>query len=460
MEGATKWDPVSLKAPREEYKVYRHRLKPLDRQVGAAFVISSLESELEQARARIQALESEQRHSKKKIEHFLKKLSEEKAVWRRREHEKIRAFIDDIKSELNRERKSRQSLLIVNSKLVDDLTEAKSAAKRILQDCEKERKTRKLIEEVCNELAKEIGEDKAEVEEIKNESIKFRDEVEEERKMLQMAEVWREERVQMKLVDAKVALEEKYSQMNKLVSDLDTFLKKSQSNSNPDLLEAELLIQAAASVNIHEITNFHYEPPDDDIFSVLEEMNNFGEHNKVEACGSSYSPVTSRSSPEANNEAEHSVALMNHNSNRSEVEEDESGWETVSNLGSSFSPAGSAASMTEMSDGSFSSGKPKQFKKASSIARLWKSVPVPVPGNGRDNCKVVEDGVMMSAAAMMSPADILGRNPHITRSMKGCIEWPRGVSGSQKNSFNTKLLQARIETQKIQLRQVLQQKMY
>ncbi|CAI9770339.1 unnamed protein product [Fraxinus pennsylvanica] len=77
---------------------------------------------------------------------------------------------------------------------------------------------RELIEEVCDELAKEIGEDKAEVEAVRRESMKFLEEVEEERKMLQMAEVWREERVQMKLVDVKVMLEEKYSQMNMLIA--------------------------------------------------------------------------------------------------------------------------------------------------------------------------------------------------------------------------------------------------
>ncbi|CAD6236433.1 unnamed protein product [Miscanthus lutarioriparius] len=61
---------------------------------------------------------------------------------------------------------------------------------------EKERKARVLMEEVCDELAKEIAEDKAEVEAMRSESMKIRDELEEEKKMLQMAEVWREERAQ------------------------------------------------------------------------------------------------------------------------------------------------------------------------------------------------------------------------------------------------------------------------
>ena len=42
---------------------------------------------------------------------------------------------------------------------------------------------------MCDELAKEIAEDKAEVEALKSESMKMRDEVEEEKKMLQMAAI-------------------------------------------------------------------------------------------------------------------------------------------------------------------------------------------------------------------------------------------------------------------------------
>ena len=104
-----------------------------------------------------------------------------------------------------------------------------------MQDYDKKRKARELIEEVCDELAKEIGEDKAKVEALKRESMKLREELEDERKMLQMAEVWCEERVQVKLVDARVALENKYSQMNKLVAELETFLRSS--SATPDVKE-------------------------------------------------------------------------------------------------------------------------------------------------------------------------------------------------------------------------------
>ncbi|XVF34003.1 hypothetical protein REPUB_Repub18cG0019700 [Reevesia pubescens] len=508
MEGATKWDPVCLKTTDEVRQIYS-RMKRIDQQVSAVSIVSALEAELEQSRARIEELETEHRSSKKKLEHFLRKVSEERAAWRSREHEKIRAFVDDVKADLNREKKNRQRLEIVNSKLVNELAAAKLSAKQYMQDYEKERKARELIEEVCDELSQEIGEDKAEVEAIKRDSMKLREEVDEERKMLQMAEVWREERVQMKLIDAKVALEERYSQMNKLVADLETFLRSRTGTLDVKVMrEAESLRQAAVSINVQEFEEFTYEPPNpDDFFAVFEDVA-LAEANEREI--EPYSPASHASkvhmvSPEMNmikkdGILRHSNAYVDQND---EIEEDESGWETVSHLedqGSSYSPEGSAASVNKNCRDSNFSGSgieweenpcgvasiteitevcslpARQLKKVSSIARLLRSCPnngenykiISVEGtNGRlSNGRKSNGGIMSpdrgSGKAELSPPDLVGQwsspdsgHPHITRGMKGCIEWPRGA---QKNSLKAKLLEARMESQKVQLRHVLKQK--
>ncbi|XP_017642288.1 uncharacterized protein LOC108483417 isoform X2 [Gossypium arboreum] len=509
MEGATKWDPICLKTTDEVRQIYNH-MKRIDQQVSAVSIVSALEAELEQARAHIEELETERRSSKKKLEHFLRKVSEERAAWRSREHEKIRAFVDDVKADLNQEKKKRRRLEIVNSKLVNELAAAKLSAKQYMQDYEKERKARELIEEVCDELAKEIGEDKAELEAIKRDSMKLREEVDEERKMLQMAEVWREERVQMKLIDAKVALEERYSQMNKLIADLETFLRSRTGNlDTKDMQEAESLRQAADSVNVKEIKEFTYEPANpDDIFAVFEDVA-FGEANEREIEPfTAYSPASHASkvlmvSPEMSmmkkdSIMKHSNALFDQND---EIEEDESGWETVSHLedqGSSYSPEGSVASVTRNHRDSNFSGSgteweenacgdtpiteisevcslpARQSKKASSITRLWRSCP-----NNGENYKIISvegaNGRLSSGrksnGGIVSPDRGSGKgglspsmgqwsspdsgHPHITKGMKGCIDWPRGA---QKNSLKAKLLEARMESQKVQLRHVLKQK--
>ncbi|OVA04728.1 hypothetical protein BVC80_1719g59 [Macleaya cordata] len=96
--------------------------------------------------------------------------------------------ITELKSELEFERKLRKKVESLNKKLVKEISE--------------QRKEREAMERLCEELAEEIASDKAVIDRMKRE-------IEEERKMLRMAEVLREERVQMKLSEAKILLEEK-----------------------------------------------------------------------------------------------------------------------------------------------------------------------------------------------------------------------------------------------------------
>ncbi|XP_019194333.1 PREDICTED: eukaryotic translation initiation factor 5B-like isoform X2 [Ipomoea nil] len=445
MEGATKWDPIGWKAAEEPKQIRGHQKR--DQQAPTPRVISVLEAELEQARARVQELETERKSSKKKLEQFLKKLSEERAAWRSREHEKIRAILDDMKAELKREMKNRQRLEIVNSKLVNELADAKVSVKRYLQELEKEQKARELIEEVCDELAKEIGEDKAEIEALKRESAKLHEEVDDERKMLQMAEVWREERVQMKLVDAKVTLEDKYSQMNQLIVELESFLRSR--GATEDMKEVDQLRQAASDMNTGQ--EFKYEPPNPgDIFSVLEDVY-FAEANEKDII-----------------EAQEDVSMLNKPNfprHCNELDEEGTEWETISHLddeqGSSYSPGASDHSLNKNCQLSDGDGKPpvdiqNQQLKMSSISRLWRSR----PSNGQ-NYKIISlEGIKAGMSPGLSPSEQWSSpdssgHPHLTRGMKGCIEWPRN---SQKSSLKAKLLEARMESQKIQLRHVLKQK--
>ncbi|XVF12861.1 hypothetical protein REPUB_Repub08aG0156400 [Reevesia pubescens] len=106
-----------------------------------------------------------------------------------------RAQIIDLKAELEYERKARKKAESLNKKLAKELAE--------------ERRGREALDRVCEELAREISLDKAEIDRMKRE-------FEEERKMLRMAEVLREERVQMKLAEAKILFEEKLLELEEI----------------------------------------------------------------------------------------------------------------------------------------------------------------------------------------------------------------------------------------------------
>lgn len=192
-----------------------------------------MEAELEKARGQVGELEEERRVMAKRLERFLRKLAEEKAAWKARVRGKARRAVAALSEELGAERRHRRQLEQANAKLMRELAEARSSAEQQAQSYEAERKARELMEEACSELTREVEEDQAEVELLRRECLRMREDMEEERRMLQMAEVWREERVQMKLSDAKLALESKYTQLNRLQAEMEAFLGSKRAGEPP-----------------------------------------------------------------------------------------------------------------------------------------------------------------------------------------------------------------------------------
>ncbi|THU48707.1 hypothetical protein C4D60_Mb06t01850 [Musa balbisiana] len=424
---------------------------------------SSDKAELKQARHRINELENERRSAKEKLNHFLRKLAVEKASWQNREsreHEKVLNIIEVIKDDLSRERKGRKRVEIMNSKLVHELAEAKLLAKQYLQDYEKEKKERELIEEVCNQFAKEIGHDKAEAESLKKESTKIQEELDEERRMLQMAEVWREERVQMKLVDAKLMLEEKYAELSELQADLDAFLREhSDSNGNMSLLkEAEAFREAASLLKFQDI-KFHYQPPPSsgDIFSVFEELQPREEtiEREIEPC-CGYSPASHASkihtvSPETD------IFLENPMKMRDEDHSDLESMSYAEGQGSCNSPEAHEESVASVSGTDLDmkrdndslnseisevcSRTTRQSRKVSSIGRFWRSTCTSNDKKKKFSVGLSNENLLkgrmlnatlspdMNSGEVCPSSPSVGQqcssnsiNSHISRGTEGCIE--------------------------------------
>ncbi|XP_057977195.1 uncharacterized protein At5g41620 [Malania oleifera] len=188
-------------------------------------LISALHAELERARLQVNQLIQEQRSDQNEINYLMKCFAEEKAAWKNKEHEVIEAAIESIGGELEVERKLRRRFESLNKKIGRELAETKSSLSKAVKELENEKRSREIMEQVCNDLAGDIGENKAEVEELKRESAKIRDDVEKEREMLQLADVLREEKVQMKLAEAKYNFEEKNAAVDKLRNDLEAFMR-------------------------------------------------------------------------------------------------------------------------------------------------------------------------------------------------------------------------------------------
>ncbi|XVF27865.1 hypothetical protein REPUB_Repub14bG0146000 [Reevesia pubescens] len=495
-EGATKGDNRCSKTSIEAYCFVSH-MKLLEDQVKSVSFVSALQAKLVRAQLYIHDLECEVRSLRKKVKYLLRKLGEERMSQQKKEHDKIYALIDDLKGQLSRERRKQQRMDFTNSQLIKELAEAKLSAMQLVQKYEEEKRTRELLEEVCNELAMKIGEDKAEVEALRTETMKIREEVEEERSMLQVAEVWREERVQMKLIDAKLALESKYSQMNKLITVLETFLRsRSTSLDLTELRKAELIGHAVKSINIQDMEEFSYEPiRSGHIFSILEELQKVGVcEREIEpyfnysstSDVSTYHPVSPEKNDHDNNHVpKYSGDFVEYNSG---MEEDTRGRERVKhdeNQGSvqesgrsiitvgfknaprcEIEQAGRDSPNTETSK--VCSVSAEQSKWKTSSAKLSRSrasssgsyKAISDEGNGRlpsgtvsilgsnfPNRKSIKGGIKhQKPKGQCGSTDLV--NPHIARGMKGCIEWPRGF---EKDTLKAKLSETRTESKITQL---------
>ncbi|MED6196406.1 hypothetical protein PIB30_047155 [Stylosanthes scabra] len=132
-EDATKWDPA---IPRP-FNLQDTELLVGDRDS----IVTILVEELHQAQRSIAKLKAAHKSSKKRVEQFLENMEEEKLSW---------------KHKLARETR-RMRMESIDVKLAHKLAEANLSAKKFMLRYEKEKKERELIEQVCNELATQIG---------------------------------------------------------------------------------------------------------------------------------------------------------------------------------------------------------------------------------------------------------------------------------------------------------------
>uniref|UniRef100_J3MR09 Uncharacterized protein n=1 Tax=Oryza brachyantha TaxID=4533 RepID=J3MR09_ORYBR len=509
LENATKWELDGIKGTEsDDAYAIANQLNIIDEQKGENYV-STLQVKLQQTQDRVGKLEAERLSAKKQLDHLFKKLTEEKAAWRKREHKKVQAIVEDMKADLEHEKKNRKQLEKINLKLVDELKEVKMAANNLLQEYDNERKTRELTEEVCTKLVRELEEQKAEIEALKQESLKLRTEVDEDRKLLQMAEVWREERVQMKLVDAKLTLEAKYAELTKLQQDVEAIVASfsDDKGDGTTVQVAKNIVQSIGSAREQEI-EFKYDPPpaSDDILSIIEELRPSEEPatRETEPCHKHNSPLheseNQEDCPMADIFLENPTKVYSNKSPYNESDmDDSSSWETLSNeerQGSSTSRNGSEPSVNKICDKiSWTSGddseagrhdtlsgelidayfadRKQSKKKESAISKLLKSSPlksceifkkdVVEMMNGRSSNERLSNGMHSSNeganqdVGLSSPS--IGQwsspdsmNSQLNRGFRGCMEMV------QKQSLKAKLLEARMESQKIQLRHVLNQK--
>ncbi|KAJ7948032.1 Golgin family A protein [Quillaja saponaria] len=197
-------------------------------------IIAALGIELDQIRRQVNQLIREERLNQNEIESLMKHFAEEKAARRRREREKIRHALACMGEELEVEKKLRNQTERLNKKIGKELADTRASLLKVTKELEREKRAKEILQQICDELARGIGEDRAQVEELKRESAKVWEEMEKEREMLQIADVLREERVQMKLSEAKYHFEEKNAIVENMRNELEACLRTNEVKQNCD----------------------------------------------------------------------------------------------------------------------------------------------------------------------------------------------------------------------------------
>ncbi|OIV95836.1 hypothetical protein TanjilG_06812 [Lupinus angustifolius] len=458
-----KLDPALAEASNGSTK--NHSMKFLEDKMLVGYhdsVVTALLNELLLAQKSINMLKSAYKSSKKKAEQFFQNVEEEKVHWKHREYKKIQAMLDNLNDKLSRETKSREGMELVNTKLLHELAEANFYGKQIMKNYEKEKKERELTEQVCNQLVMQIGEDKAKIEELLSVSLKLCEEVEEERNMMQMVNLWREERAQMKLDDAKLVLEDKYNQMIQLIGYLQVFLRSRGAE----------LSTMFESVNIQQIVELpYYFSKFEEIFPISEKLgrDNAGPLSTLDIVSPhektfNKNSVFDQSSPSGDYNAD----LEQTNSSETSYNvEDQKISSSPHRRGTYLindnrykNILGNEAECSE-NLGMKSLNSPSKCKpsSASKLLRLCPNVRTTSSYAKASQHRRQGKG---SIQGSFRHKKLLGQgnsrdtmNPHIARGMKGCIEWPRGTS---KENSKVIPLEERVRSQKSQLQNILKGK--
>ncbi|XP_027352558.1 uncharacterized protein At5g41620-like isoform X3 [Abrus precatorius] len=220
----------SPESSKELLKVLNHIWCLEEQHASNISVVKALKLELNLSRTQVKELRQEKQLDKLEMENLTKQITENKFVRKNKEHDKIEAAIQSVKEEIEDERRLRKHSESLHRRLARELSEVKYSFSSSLRDLGKERKTRILLENLCDDFAKGIRDCEHELRSLMHNAEKGQvkgDNI--DRLILHLSEAWLEERKQMNQVQAGSDLLEIDSIVDKLGVDIETFLRAKRS---------------------------------------------------------------------------------------------------------------------------------------------------------------------------------------------------------------------------------------
>ncbi|KAH9621621.1 hypothetical protein KSS87_013660, partial [Heliosperma pusillum] len=194
-------------------------------------VTKALKTDLDNARTRIKELLREKQMDRQVMDGLMKQVSEQKLNRKNIEQDRLQSGLQSVRQELEDERKLRKRSESLHRKMAREISEMKSSFSKALNELERERHARILLEDLCDEFAMGIRDYEHELR-----SIKYRNDKEQTQRehvldglILHISEAWLDERVQMKVAEQICKdMGEMSMVVDKLRPEIETFLKARQ----------------------------------------------------------------------------------------------------------------------------------------------------------------------------------------------------------------------------------------
>ncbi|CAA2934971.1 Hypothetical predicted protein [Olea europaea subsp. europaea] len=222
----------SLQTSTELLKVLNRIWKLEEKHAVNTTLIETLKRELDRSNARVKKLLQEKKRDQWEIAELMKEITEDKVPRKYKEQHQMKNAFESIGHELEDERKLRKHSENLHCKLSLELSEVKSLFSNALNELKQERNARILLEDLCDEFAKGIRDYEQEIRLSRQKSHENQIGKDgNDRLILHISEAWLDERIQMKLADAR-DVTEKPSVLDKLRFEIETFLRAKQSGNS------------------------------------------------------------------------------------------------------------------------------------------------------------------------------------------------------------------------------------
>ncbi|KAJ8529249.1 hypothetical protein K7X08_036084 [Anisodus acutangulus] len=261
LKGRSRKSSHSLKTSAELLKILNRIWSLEEQQSSNMSLVKALRKELDHSQRRVKELQEEKKRDREEIDDLMMLSAEYRIGRKSNKHNSTEEAVKTLTDDLRDERKLRKHSENLHRKLARELTEMKSSFSTALKELEREREARIMLEELCDEFSCGIKEYEEDVRFLKSKLKKDHMLTEEKDGLvIHISEAWLDERMQMKQAQRRHDPAEKKTIVDKLRSEIQTFLKARQSSDYENNV-LKLKGEKESCLRWHSLESFHLTNP-------------------------------------------------------------------------------------------------------------------------------------------------------------------------------------------------------